>query len=208
MWSRNAGIAWIRLLLVLAVVLLASWAVTLPVAAQDTQNPADGTTAHAGALQPESCSTCHKEAGDKHQASYDELYQDGVIQVTDLAYAYSAPDTTTVTFNMTKDRAPFDARDADSFAIYFAPYTGTSFEFDPAAERLSLLGDLTCDGTGACTSTLVGEAPDVTNVAGLVVVYGADEEVGRLPARIRQVKYPFAALLEMGDGVDYVSRRQ
>ena len=37
------------------------------------------------------------------------------------------------------------------------------------------------------------------------MVYGADEQVGSLPARIRQVKYPFAAMLETGDGVDYVS---
>jgi len=133
------------------------------------------------------------------------LYQDGVIQVTDLAYSFSAPDTSVVTFNMTKNGAPFDARDADSLGIYFAPYTGTKFQFEPAAERLSLMGDLTYDGAGGNTSTLVGEAPDVSNVPGLIVVYGADETVGRLPARIRQVKYPFAALLEMGDGVDYVS---
>jgi ABC-type glycerol-3-phosphate transport system substrate-binding protein len=41
-------------------------------------------------VQPETCTICHSGAGDKHQASYDELYQDGVIQVTDLDYRYSA----------------------------------------------------------------------------------------------------------------------
>ena len=46
---------------------------------------------------------------------------------------------------------------------------------------------------------------DLSGVPGLVVVYGADEQVGSLPARIRQVKYPFAAMLETGAGVDYVS---
>ena len=40
---------------------------------------------------------------------------------------------------------------------------------------------------------------------GLIVVYGRDETVGRLPARVYQAKYPFAALLETGGGVDYVS---
>jgi OmcA/MtrC family decaheme c-type cytochrome len=133
------------------------------------------------------------------------LYQDGVIQVTDLAYRFSAPDTSVVTFKITKNGAPFDATKADSLGIYFVPYAGGKFQFEPAGERLSLSGDLACDGTGACTSTLVGDAPNVSNTPGLIVLYGRDEVVGRLPARIRQTKYPFAALLETGGGVDYVS---
>jgi hypothetical protein len=133
------------------------------------------------------------------------LYQDGVIQVADMAYSYAAPGTSTVTFKMTKNGAPFDANGAESVGIYFVPYTGTSFQFEPAAERLSLKGDITCDEDGGCTSTLVGEAPDVGNTPGLIVLYGRDESVGRLPARVYQAKYPFAALLETGDGVDYAS---
>jgi hypothetical protein len=176
-----------------------------PAASEDA---AGAVTVATEPIQLESCSVCHsvcrKEAGDKHQASYDELYQDGAIQVTDLAYAFSAPDTTTVTFNMTKNGVPFDAREADSLAIYFAPYTGTDFQFVPAAERPSLLGDLTCDGA-AYTSTPIGGAPDISNTPGLVVLYGTDEIVGTLPGRIRQGKYPFVALLEAGGGVDYVS---
>jgi OmcA/MtrC family decaheme c-type cytochrome len=122
-----------------------------------------------------------------------------------MAYSFTAPDTSAVTFRMTKNGAPFDANNADSLGIYFVPYTGSKFEFEPAGDRLSLKGDITCDGTGACTSTLVGDAPDVSNTAGLIVLYGRDETVGRLPARIQQNKYPFAALLETGSGVDYVS---
>jgi OmcA/MtrC family decaheme c-type cytochrome len=134
------------------------------------------------------------------------LYQDGVIQVTDLTYSFSAPDTSVVTFKMTKHGAPFDARDADSLGIYFAPYTGTSFQFEPAAERLSLMGDLTYDGAGGSTSTLVGDAPDVSNTPGLIVLYGRDETIGTIPGtRVAQNRYPFAALLETGSGVDYVS---
>ncbi len=95
-----------------------------------------------GDIQPESCVTCHGEAGEKHQASYDELYQDGVMSVTDLAYEYSAPDTHIVTFKMAKEGAPFDANFADAISIYFAPYTGTKFQFEPAAPRRSLKGDL------------------------------------------------------------------
>jgi hypothetical protein len=132
------------------------------------------------------------------------LYQDGVIEVTDMAYSYSAPDTTRVSFTMTKNGAPFDANDAESVGIYFVPYTEGKFQFEPAAERLSLKGDITCDA-GECTSTLVGDAPDVTGTAGLIVLYGRDDSVGRLPARVYQAKYPFAAVLETGEGVDYVS---
>jgi OmcA/MtrC family decaheme c-type cytochrome len=183
--------------LLLAVVLIAGS--KGPASAQDATEP----------TPPETCSICHPEVGAKHQASYDELYQDGVIQVTDLAYSFTAPDTHVVTFQMTKNGAPFDANDADSFGIYFVPWTGEAFQFEPAIERLSLTGDLACDGTGECTSTLTSSEPDYASdlgaVDGLIVIYGRDETVGRLPARIQQNKYPFAALLETGGGVDYVS---
>ncbi|MEJ2211178.1 MAG: cytochrome c3 family protein, partial [Anaerolineae bacterium] len=168
------------------------------------EQPAD-VMAAAAAAEPESCAICHPEVGSHHQSYYDALYQEGVIEVTDLAYSFTAPDTTEITFTMTKDGKPFDANDADSFSIYFAPWTGEAFEFDPAMERMSLMGDIVCDADGACTSTLQGDAPDVSDMDGYVVVYGTDEIVGRLPARIRQGKYPFAALLETGNGVDYVS---
>jgi OmcA/MtrC family decaheme c-type cytochrome len=201
---RKAVIACIGLLLLLASVVFAVSAGSTVASAQDAPEPAAPPAAVEG-VQPESCATCHKDAGLKHQASYDALYQDGVIQVTDLAYSFAPTGTQIVTFSMTKDGAPFDASKADSLAIYFAPWDGENFQFDPAAERLSLLGKLSYDGAGGNTSTLVAEIPDLTNTPGLVVLYGADEQVGTLPARIRQVKYPFAALLETGSGVDYVS---
>ena len=99
---------------------------------------------------------CHKDAGANHQASYNELYQDGVIKVSDLAYAFSpTPDTTTITFKMTMNGAPFDPTKADNLSIYFVPYMDGKFQFDPPAERLSLKGKLTSDGNGNVTSTLV-----------------------------------------------------
>ncbi len=204
MWSRNSGVLWVGLL-VLAVALFAGWMLATPVAAQDTPEPAAGAVAAAN-IQPETCVTCHSGAGDNHQAFYDSLYQDGVIQISDLAYAYTAPDTTVVTFQATKNGAPFNAGKATSLNIYFAPYADGSFAFDPALERLSLKGDMTYDGAGGNTSTLASaDVPDLTGETGVIIVFGADEQLGSLPARIRQVKYPFAALLQMGDGVDYVS---
>ncbi len=161
------------------------------------------------ATEPESCATCHEGAGEKHQASYDELYQDGAIIVTDLAYKFSSPSTHTVTFKMTMNGEPYDGTAADSLGLYFVPYTGTAFQFEPAAGRLGLTGDITYDGKGGHTSVLVGEGSqyetNLGNVDGLIVLYGRDGVVGRLPARIRLTKYPFAALLETGGGVDYVS---
>ena len=177
--------------------------------------PPGDTTLVSAPLKPETCAICHKEVGAKHQASYDELYQDGVIQVTDLAYKFTAPGTTVVTFKMTMNGAPFNANDADSVNIYFVPYNGTSFGFDPAGPRLSLKGKLTYDGAGGNTSTLVELAPDaqdyidytdLSGVNGLLVLYGRDGTVGTLPGtRVTQNKYPFAAVLETGAGVDYVS---
>jgi OmcA/MtrC family decaheme c-type cytochrome len=137
------------------------------------------------------------------------LYQDGVIEVTDLAYEYTSPDTHTVTWQMTKDGAPFDASEAEQVRIYFVPYTGDAFQFEPAMERLALTGELSYDGEGGNTSTLTDSDPAYANdlgaVDGLIVLYGRDESVGRLPARVYQAKYPFAAILETGAGVDYVS---
>jgi OmcA/MtrC family decaheme c-type cytochrome len=155
----------------------------------------------AASTPPETCVVCHNGAGDKHQASYDELYQDGVIKVTNVSYSFSAPNRTTVSFKLTKNGAPFNANDADSLGIQFVPFTGSSFE---AAARISLKGTTTCDANGSCTS-VVTNAPDMSNTTGLLAVYGTDEIVGTLPARISQGKYPFAALLETGRGVDYTS---
>ena len=162
-------------------------------------------TAAMAAAQPETCSICHKDAGDTHQAYYDVMYQDEVLQVTDLAYSFTAPDTSTVTFKMTKNGAPFDANNADNVSIYFVPYADSKFQFDPAMERLSLKGELAYDGAGGVTTSVTGTV-DLGAMDGLVVVYGRDETLGTIPnTRVAQNKYPFAALLETGAGVDYVS---
>jgi OmcA/MtrC family decaheme c-type cytochrome len=117
---------------------------------------------------------------------------------------------------MTKAGAPFDGKQADSLNIYFTPYDGANFQFDPPIARLSIKGQLTYDDAdGTTTSTLVEKAPDaegyidysdVNGVNGLIAVYGQDEVVSSIPnTRVSQPKYPFAALLETGSGVDYVS---
>ena len=192
--------ALISVLLVLVLAAVAGATGPAAVVSQEVAPPAV-----MAAAEPEACSTCHKDVGDKHQASYDVLYQDGVIQVSDLAYSFAAPDESTVSFKMTKNGAAFDARDADNLAIYFVPYTGGKFQFEPAAERFTLKGKLAYDGAGGVTTTMTGTV-DFGAVDGLVVVYGRDETIGTIPGtRVSQNKYPFAALLETGAGVDYVS---
>ena len=185
-----------------------------PAGPQGPAGPAGsaGTSVEAG-FQLESCGICHPEAGEKHQASYDELYQDGVIEVSDITYRFTPnPDTTIVGFKMTRNGAPINGASVNNLNIYFAAWTGTAFE---GAGRLSLKGKLTYDpGKGVTTSTLVELDPAATgyidysnvgNVDGIVVVYGYHEQVGSLPARIRQVKYPYAAFMETGKGTDYAS---
>ncbi|MBC7260235.1 MAG: hypothetical protein H5T65_13455 [Chloroflexi bacterium] len=147
---------------------------------------------------------CHKRAGATHQVYYEELYQDGVIKVSDIAYSFTPPDTSKVSFKLTKNGAPFDVRQADSWGVYFVPYADSKFQFEPARGRLSLKGKTTYDGQGVATTVVTG----TTNLAamdGLIVVYGTDEIVGSLPARIRQGKYPFVGMKQTGKGVDYTS---
>jgi len=184
-----------------------------PAGPQGPAGPAGGTTVAEAGFQLETCGICHPDAGEKHQESYDELYQDGVIEVSDITYRFTPnPDTTIVSFKMTRNGAPINGASVSNLNIYFAAWTGTAFE---GAGRLSLKGKLSYDpGKGVTTSTLVELDPAATgyidysnvgNVDGIVVVYGYHEQVGSLPARIRQVKYPYAAIEETGKGTDYAS---
>ena len=184
-----------------------------PAGAQGPAGPAGVSAVETLAAQPETCAICHKEQGANHQASYDELYQDGVIKVTDVTYTFSAsPDTHTVTFKMTKNGVPFDGRTADALNIYFTQYNSSATQF---IYRLSIKGTLSYDGAGKVTSTLVEKAPgasgyvdlvDLNGKNGLITVYGTDEIVQRIPnSRVDQGKYPFAAFMQIGSGVNYVS---
>ncbi len=68
--------------------------------------------------------------------------------------------------------------------------------------------------TGVTTSTLVEKEKtadgyidysNLNGVKGLIVLYGRDGTTGQLPARVFQNKFPYAAILETGGKVDYVS---
>ncbi len=161
--------------------------------------------------EPESCVVCHEEAGADHQAAYDELYQDDVITVSDMSYEYTAPNTHTVTFTLLKDGEPFDPAEADRVRMYFVPYTGTAFPFEPAGDRLRVDGTMTFDSTtGVVTSTLTDDDPmyasSLDDRDGAIMLYGRDGDVARmLNSRVQQAKYPIGGLLETGAGIDSVS---
>jgi hypothetical protein len=159
-----------------------------------------GTSPGDGTWFGEYCNSCHEYDSFMHQASYDELYQGGVIEVSNLAYAYSTGSASSVvTFDMTKFGNNFDCLDADSLGIYFSSYNGTSFDVG----RQSLKGTVSYDNAGACMSTIAGV--DLTGEDGIIVVYGRDETVASIPGtRVQQAKYPFAAVATLGD-VDYQS---
>ena len=204
-----------KLLLILGVAILAAVVFTACAGPAGPEGPAGppGPPGPAGeaagsvttdvALNPETCGICHPNAGEKHQGSYDELYQDGGITVTGITYRFAAPSTTVITFKMTKDGQPINGASVESLGIYFVPWTGSAFEGEG---RLSLKGDLSYDAaTGVTTSTLSTYETNVGGVDGVIMLYGRDETAGRLPARVYQAKYPFTAIYETGGGVDYVS---
>ncbi|NIN99661.1 MAG: hypothetical protein GTN93_31435, partial [Anaerolineae bacterium] len=139
------------------------------------------------------------------------MNQVGVITVTDMAYEYTAPSTHTITFTLLKSGEPFDPADADRIRMYFVPWTGTAFQFEPAIRRLALTGTMTFDSdTGVVTSVLTDDDPNyATNFGemdGAIMLYGYDEGVARMPhSRVQQAKYPLGGLLETGDGIDDIS---
>ena len=64
------------------------------------------------ALAPESCSICHNDQtirdGDAHQADYDQRFQDQVVVVSGLSYAYNPVDNShNVSFALSRNGVPF-----------------------------------------------------------------------------------------------------
>ncbi len=95
------------------------------------------------------------------------------------------------------------------------PWDGAKFQFADGSGRLSLKGKITYDGAAGLTvSTLTELKPeekgyidyvDVSRTDGLIAIFGRDEDQGTLPARVFQTKFPFAGLLQTGQGVAYLS---
>ncbi|MCW4012970.1 MAG: hypothetical protein NWF07_08255 [Candidatus Bathyarchaeota archaeon] len=178
-----------------------------PIGATGPAGPAGEAGVVTVSAEPESCVTCHDEAGDAHQAVYDDLFQDGVITISDITYTYTSG-AHKVAFKMTMDGEAIDANTVESLGIYWVPWTGEAFQFEPAAARLTLKGTMSYSNgvsTSSLTSTDAAYSTSFANQDGLIVIYGRDDSQGRLPARVYLAKYPFAGLEETGAGVDYLS---
>ncbi len=135
-------------------------AATQPPAA--TEPPA-AVSPHPATIQFEACDGCHGETGSEHQKYYDMLYQDGVIKVSDVSYKFEPasgdqPDTTVVTFKMTKNGEPISGSSVENLNIYHTAYTGTGFEQKDGA-RLSLKGKLSYDEKRGVTTSTLAELP-------------------------------------------------
>jgi hypothetical protein len=166
-------------------------------------------------VDPESCSVCHDggvvRSGDSHQEAYDELFQEGVVVVSNIVYSNDGVNDT-VTFEMTKNGADFDCTMADAVNIRFSNYvTATEeFIFAPAVGfPVAIHGTLSyAAGTNTCTSVKAQSVyGNLSLLDGIIAVYGFDELVTADPeAHLSLARFPYAAILETGPlGVDYVS---
>jgi hypothetical protein len=189
--------------------------------------------ADALGVGPEQCVYCHNgevaRNGITHQEVYDDLFQQDVVEVSNVAYSNDGTNDT-VTFNMTKNGDAFDCtalnnKNADgsgnSLNIYYSQYTntspsnrwGTDLNGDGAGDRISLKGTVTYDaGTNTCTSvnaqTTLG---DLAATNGLLVVYGENEILDTSSStpllagsHINLGRYPFSGYEILGT-VDYDS---
>jgi OmcA/MtrC family decaheme c-type cytochrome len=179
---------------------------------------------------PEVCSYCHDGGvarnGSSHQEQYDELFQQDVVEVSNVAYSNDGSNDI-VTFEMSKNGAAFDCTElnsanpdgsGNSLNIRFSQYDAATRSFssidtssppDGTIDLLSIKGTITYDaGTNICTSTNpVSALGDLNNVDGVIAVYGENEIVDTIAAaHINLGRFPFAALLQTGPaGVDYES---
>ena len=211
----------------------------------------DGSTGAAGATGPpgppgvgvlaptqlESCAICHNDQtirnGDAHQADYDQRFQDQVVTVDNVAYAYSAVDNShTVTFVLKRKNTstgtndPFDCTQiktgapADSLSIGFAEYNAATRTFDPPAPLESALSlgsqaSLKYDNvTNICSSktfdnNALGQVGNLALRNGIIEINGRDDRQGTLPSpsRVQLSLFPFAGLLKTGTpgAVNYAS---
>ncbi len=201
---------------------------TPPPVTSGVVTPTAQAVALAATASGEACATCHSgdasiaRSGPGHQADYDQLYQNGVIKVSNLSLTSNGTDSTTLAFTLKKNGSPLDCKKTtDGFTIgsYYDPYSTATKTFTYPGPGLMALkttnsdpakgptGTVTSDpATGACTfSTTFTSATDKALVAAMatadavVQVYGADEVLEVVPAKhMNKARYPFGAVLRLG----------
>jgi OmcA/MtrC family decaheme c-type cytochrome len=186
--------------------------------------PTAEAVAAAAVASSETCSLCHAgstplaRSGPGHQADFDQLYQNGVYKITAINYSFASP-TSTLSFTMTKNGAPFDcttlkagagttADPGSSLGSYWAAYDAATNTFSSAVTPayLSLAGTKAYLGAGVCTMTKtftaaadIAAAASIATSDGIIQVYGADEILEKNSAKhMSKARYPFAGLLRLG----------
>ena len=184
--------------------------------------PTDEAVAIAATLNPEACALCHNNVsyrgGAGHQADFDQLYQNGVIKVTNVNFSTNGVDTTTLTFILqnTATATPVDCTktSAQGFTIggYYDPYDAATNRFVyPGPSIMSLKDNVTYDsGTGVCSfvktftsATDLGLIGQMTASGagrdGIVSIYGADGILESNSAKhMNKAKFPIGAILRLG----------
>jgi len=104
---KKAVVVLLVLVALLALVAVATASTTSSAAAVPVAQASTPVAASATTL--ETCIICHKNSGTTHQASYNQMFQDEVIEVSDIKYSFTAnPDTTVVTFKLLKNGQPLE----------------------------------------------------------------------------------------------------
>ena len=104
----------------------------------------DPIDAAIAASKLESCGTCHKAAGEEHQAQYDGYVDESALELTltDVNSVLVAPDdyTVTVDFSITKDGLPFideaGLPSLDQVRFYTVQYNSTTGQYLNGNQRL------------------------------------------------------------------------
>ena len=175
----------------------------------------NATLVAAQGVSPESCATCHNgtvvRSGASHQAEYSQLFQEGVVTVSNLTYVFGGGNHT-VSFKLSKNGADLDCTtltgtvgslnigyseytagatpDAGEFTAPDTQTSSTDATLDGYGDRISLKGTVTYTAaTNTCTSVIADSfgasntaLGDLTLMDGILVVYGEDELVSTGPA--------------------------
>ncbi len=157
---------------------------------------------------PESCVICHPTAGTDHQSVYNSIWDASklVASIGTVVTTGTPPTaTTTVTFTLTKNGAPYSNQTISTFAqktVYAAQYDPATRKFGPTFS-LGTFAPTANAGEYTVTSTAATFAPETSNA--FVYMYFAENPTV-LPVKGNYKLYDNVASAAKSFGtVDYVS---
>ena len=215
--KQTMYLAVIALILATVGIGLSYYKATGPVGPEGPAGPA-GPTGPAGpagpageagvvtvSAEPESCVTCHSEAGEEHQAVYDK-YVDETTLVLDITSVTTSGSTATMKFTITKDGQPYIDEDGlpglDQKRFYTVTYDSATRMFDNSAS----FGDIVALGNGQYQATATGVDYNIASSDGIAYGYIAVEELdANTGGRVRLYADVSSAGIAYGDVGTYES---